>query len=220
MLTAEEVAEADEVAAHRAAGHRRGRAGPRGGVAERARRSRPWSSRSGSTPRTEYDDTRRGRGATDDEDDEPAEPYSSTCPCGSSPTSTRSGLRRRGPTHRRHQARASDDRPRARRQAEARREERRRVIANNKAWASAETVRREWLAGFLARKTAPKGAEALICEAVVTGQHYARQGHGRRPPDAARRCSAIDATSRGVRRAASEAAKHRRPRPARRRPRP
>ena len=46
------------------------------------------------------------------------------------------------------------------------------MIANNKAWASAETVRREWLAGFLARKTAPKGAEALICEAVVTGQHF------------------------------------------------
>lgn len=37
---------------------------------------------------------------------------------------------------------------------------------------SAETVRREWLAGFLTRKTAPKGAEALICEAVVTGQHF------------------------------------------------
>ncbi|MDN5896330.1 chromosome partitioning protein, ParB family [Brevibacterium sp. Mu109] len=56
-------------------------------------------------------------------------------------------------------------------QVEARRAERRRVIANNKAWASAETVRREWLAGFLSRKTAPKGAEALICEAVVTGEH-------------------------------------------------
>ena len=46
------------------------------------------------------------------------------------------------------------------------------MIANNKAWASAETVRREWLAGSLARKTAPKGAEAMICEAVVTGQHF------------------------------------------------
>jgi ParB family chromosome partitioning protein len=32
-------------------------------------------------------------------------------------------------------------------------------------------VRREWLAGFVTRKTAPKGAEALICEAVVGG-HY------------------------------------------------
>ncbi|MDN5898474.1 MAG: ParB N-terminal domain-containing protein [Brachybacterium sp.] len=52
---------------------------------------------------------------------------------------------------------------------EARREERRRVIANNKAWTSAETVRREWLTNFLTRKAAPKGAEALICEAVITG---------------------------------------------------
>jgi ParB family chromosome partitioning protein len=32
-------------------------------------------------------------------------------------------------------------------------------------------VRREWLTTFLARKTPPKGAEALICEAVITGQH-------------------------------------------------
>src|SRR3546814_12179243 len=38
-------------------------------------------------------------------------------------------------------------------EAEERREERLRVIAYNKAWASAETVRREWLAGFVARKT-------------------------------------------------------------------
>ena len=43
---------------------------------------------------------------------------------------------------------------------------------------SAETVRREWLAGFVARKTAPKGAEALICEAVVTGHHSLSKAHG------------------------------------------
>lgn len=55
--------------------------------------------------------------------------------------------------------------------AEARRAERRRVIANNKAWASAETVRREWLRTFVARKTPPKGAEALICDAVILGRH-------------------------------------------------
>ena len=35
--------------------------------------------------------------------------------------------------------------------------ERRRVIENNKAWRSAETVRREWLANLLARKSPPKG---------------------------------------------------------------
>ncbi len=53
---------------------------------------------------------------------------------------------------------------------EAAREERRLVIANNKAWTSAEVVRRDWLRQFLTRKTPPQGAEALICEAVVGGQ--------------------------------------------------
>lgn len=56
-------------------------------------------------------------------------------------------------------------------QAEAVREERRRVRENNSAWRSAETVRREWLATFVTRKTAPKGAEAIICEAVLIAPH-------------------------------------------------
>lgn len=54
--------------------------------------------------------------------------------------------------------------------AEAAREERRMVIANNRAWTSAEVVRRDWLRQFLTRKSVPQGAEALICEAVVGGQ--------------------------------------------------
>lgn len=54
--------------------------------------------------------------------------------------------------------------------------ERRRVVANNKAWRSAETVRRDWLRSFVARKTTPKGAEALICEAVLTGEHSLLKG--------------------------------------------
>lgn len=54
---------------------------------------------------------------------------------------------------------------------EAQREQRRTVIANNKAWDSAETVRRQWLAGFLTRKSPPAGAEALVCEALLTGHH-------------------------------------------------
>ena len=54
---------------------------------------------------------------------------------------------------------------------EDRSEKRREVIANNKAWRSAETVRREWLAHFVTRKSVPGGAEALICEAVLTGQY-------------------------------------------------
>lgn len=57
-------------------------------------------------------------------------------------------------------------------EAEAKRTERRRVIENNKAWRSAETVRREWLAGFVTRKTAPKGAEEFICAAVIEAPHW------------------------------------------------
>lgn len=91
-----------------------------------------------------------------------------------------SGLRRRGPSP--LGASGSDGSKESEEQAEARREERRRVIANNKAWTSAETVRREWLTGFLTRRAAPKGAEALICEALVTGQHTLRQAMEQRHP--------------------------------------
>ena len=67
-------------------------------------------------------------------------------------------------------------------EAEAKRQERRTVIANNKAWVSAETVRRDWLAGFLTRKSAPKGAEALICEAVLTGNYTLSKAMDHRHP--------------------------------------
>ncbi|PPF18077.1 ParB/RepB/Spo0J family partition protein [Rathayibacter rathayi] len=40
--------------------------------------------------------------------------------------------------------------------------ERKTLIANNKAWGAAETVRREWIATFLSRKTLPKDAEQVI----------------------------------------------------------
>lgn len=59
--------------------------------------------------------------------------------------------------------------------AEAKRQERRVVRENNAAWRSAETVRRQWLGQFVARKTPPKGAEELICQAVLTGPHWLRQ---------------------------------------------
>ena len=92
-----------------------------------------------------------------------------------------SGLRRRGGGSGSAPAESGDE-GESEEEAEARREERRRVIANNKAWASAETVRREWLATFVARKTAPKGAEALICEAVVTGHHSLSKAMDHRHP--------------------------------------
>ena len=45
-------------------------------------------------------------------------------------------------------------------------------FANNKAWDSAETVRRAWLAeSFLTRTSPPKGAETFIALAVAHGEH-------------------------------------------------
>jgi ParB family chromosome partitioning protein len=59
---------------------------------------------------------------------------------------------------------------------EAEREERRRVLANNKAWRAAEAVRREWLKTFLARKAAPKGAAAFIAEELLSGRFSGHDG--------------------------------------------
>ncbi|KQO80417.1 hypothetical protein ASF17_14030 [Frigoribacterium sp. Leaf263] len=54
--------------------------------------------------------------------------------------------------------------------------ERRTLIANNKAWASAEIVRREWLTEFLSRKTMPKDAQQWV--AVALTRHRQTVGHG------------------------------------------
>lgn len=48
--------------------------------------------------------------------------------------------------------------------------ERRALISNNKAWASAEKVRREWLKTFLSRKTTPKNAQQFIAASVIEGR--------------------------------------------------
>lgn len=45
--------------------------------------------------------------------------------------------------------------------------ERKTLIANNKAWASADVVRREWLAEFLSRKTLPKDAASVIAQGLT-----------------------------------------------------
>lgn len=55
-------------------------------------------------------------------------------------------------------------------QVEADRTERRRVVANNKAWRSAEVVRREWLASFLAKKSPPKDATRFVFLAIAHGE--------------------------------------------------
>ncbi len=54
---------------------------------------------------------------------------------------------------------------------EAARTERRRVVANNKAWRSAETVRLAWLKKQAARKSAPKGAAAFVARTLATRAH-------------------------------------------------
>lgn len=65
--------------------------------------------------------------------------------------------------------------------SEEQKSDRRAVIVGNKAWKSAETVRREWLRAFAARKTAPKDAPALVAYvlAACTNDltHAAQQGH-------------------------------------------
>lgn len=50
---------------------------------------------------------------------------------------------------------------------EAARAARRDVIESNKAWASAETVRRTWLRNLLTRKTAPKGTAPFLAAALA-----------------------------------------------------
>jgi ParB family chromosome partitioning protein len=65
--------------------------------------------------------------------------------------------------------------------AEAARVQRRVTIDNNKAWRSAKTVRREFLALFLTRKTVPKGAAGWLARSLAHGHHdyskAASEGH-------------------------------------------
>ena len=58
---------------------------------------------------------------------------------------------------------------------EQQREQRRAVIANNRAWASAETVRREWVKSLLTRKSPPKGAAGFIASELAHGDHALRR---------------------------------------------
>jgi ParB family chromosome partitioning protein len=82
---------------------------------------------------------------------------------------------------------AADMTPEQREQAKA---ERRDVVESNKAWDAAEPVRREWIAQFLTRKTAPKGSAVFIARMVtqhgeavtgVGGDHLAAEWFGLTP---------------------------------------
>jgi ParB family transcriptional regulator, chromosome partitioning protein len=55
------------------------------------------------------------------------------------------------------------------RDPEAEREQRRQVIAGNKEWRSAQTVRRRWLCELVARKSAPDGALRFVIESLARG---------------------------------------------------
>lgn len=59
--------------------------------------------------------------------------------------------------------------------SEEQKAERRTVIANNKAWDSATTVRRDWLRSFLARKTAPAEGARWIAQMLAQGSHDLRK---------------------------------------------
>ncbi|MGU3643856.1 ParB/RepB/Spo0J family partition protein [Microbacterium sp. C23T] len=54
--------------------------------------------------------------------------------------------------------------------------ERKVLIANNKEWDAAETVRRDWVTQFLARKTTPKNAQTVIAEALTTARWKVADG--------------------------------------------
>ena len=166
ILSAEEVAEADEVLRIERLGTEDGESLP----------EEEWPN----VPGARVQVVKEWVYPEDEDDEEPAEPYQQYVPVWVVTDLDASGLRRRGGGS--SSTASADEGGESEEEAEARREERRRVIANNKAWASAETVRREWLTGFVARKTAPKGAEALICEAVVTGHHSLSKAMDHRHP--------------------------------------
>ncbi len=53
--------------------------------------------------------------------------------------------------------------------------QRREIVANNKAWDSATTVRRAWLTALFARKTAPFDGARWIAETLAQGNHEVRK---------------------------------------------
>jgi ParB family transcriptional regulator, chromosome partitioning protein len=61
------------------------------------------------------------------------------------------------------------------RMSEEQRSDRAQVIANNKAWISATTVRLDWLKKWLTRKTPPKDAASWIATAIADGSHDLRR---------------------------------------------
>lgn len=68
-------------------------------------------------------------------------------------------------------------------QAEAKKAERRELIANNRAMVAAQTVRKEWIAGLLKRKAAPKNYLQFVAKSLTLQRSYL--GHMGLSPEAA-----------------------------------
>lgn len=58
--------------------------------------------------------------------------------------------------------------------SDAEKAERRRVVTCNRDWESATVVRKDWLQGFLARRSAPKDAARYIADTLARGSHDVR----------------------------------------------
>ncbi|MFE7204273.1 ParB N-terminal domain-containing protein [Pseudonocardia alni] len=84
------------------------------------------------------------------------------------------------------------------REREAARQERRTVIANNKAWDSAQVVRRDWLRELFTRKAAPKGAAIFVAAEIARGDHDLRRAMESRNALAATLLGFGDPSPRGV----------------------
>lgn len=76
--------------------------------------------------------------------------------------------------------------------------ERRRVVANNKAWDSATTVRQKWLREFLTRKSAPKDAGRYIAATLAGGSHDVRKAMEAAHPTGCRLLGLADPTGYGT----------------------
>jgi ParB family chromosome partitioning protein len=75
-----------------------------------------------------------------------------------------------------HRERYGSGQPSGTPMTDTEKQERRQVLTNNKAWKSAETVRRAFLTRLLARKAAPKGSAVYVAGELGRGIHEIRRG--------------------------------------------
>lgn len=73
-------------------------------------------------------------------------------------------------------SRSASGRPAGAPMTDEEKDQRRQVLANNKAWRSAETVRRTFVTKLLTRKSAPKGTATYLAGELARGSHELRRG--------------------------------------------